>query len=408
MKHSVSHKTHFIARYEVDGVNRSAFFSRSNYTQAEAEKELTEKGIKNFFFSFEPYEPVAFGENGFLFSGEIGFDITTEKLLPYLEAGNEIIIDSFGGDLWEGWKIHDAIKAMGTNPSIGVLGSCASAATMILLATDNRWATFNSRFLIHNPWMMAIGDDELMYMSADELKKEKNNIAKLYSSISGKSFDETLALMKEERFMGADEMLEFNFITQIKGEIKPKKDDEMNKEEIKAALDEQEQSLLSKIKAWIKPKSPKNAVFQDVNGVDIDFGEEIETLDQVEVGTTATIDGSPATGEHTMSNGNVYVFEAGAVTEITEAGEGDDLEAENAALKQEIEDLKAQNAAKAEEVKNLKAETEKVKADAAKDFQAVKADFEKFKNKFSDTPPVSNTPSGDPEPVGGFKFKRKK
>lgn len=405
MKTNVSHKTHFIARYEVDGVQRSAFFSRSKYSQADAEKELKDKGIQNFFMVFEPYEPVQFGENAWIFRGDVGFDITTEVLLPYLEAGNEIILDSFGGDLWEGWKIYDAIKTMGTNPSIGVLGSCASAATLPLLATDNRWATANSRFLIHNPWMMAVGDDSLMYMSADELKKEKNSIANLYSTISGKAVDEILALMKEERFMSADEMFEYNFITTIKGEISLKNEDDMNKEEIKAALDEQEQSLLSKIKNWFKPK---NAVFQDVNGVDIDFGGDVETLDQVEVGTTATVDGAPAEGEHTMSNGNIYLFEAGAVTEITEAGAGEDLEAENAALKQEIEDLKAQNAAKDTEIQNAKAQTAKIKADAARDFQAVKSDFEAFKNKFSDAPPASKTPEGGQEESTGFKFNRKK
>ena len=312
MNKNFSHKTHFIARYDVNGVSRTAFFSRDKYTKADAEKELSDKGVQNFFMFFEPYAPVQFGDNAWLFRGDIGFDITTEVLLPYLQAGNEIVLDSFGGLLWEGWKIYDTIKAMGTNPSIGVLGSCASAATLPLLATENRWATANSRLLIHNPWADVVGDDAVMYTTADFLKGEKMTAANMYATVSNKPVDEILALMKEERFMSATEMLQYNFITEIRGEIKPKIE-EMNKEEIKAALDEQEKSLLSKIKAWITPKAPKNAIFQDVNGIDLDFGEEITSLDQIVVGSTATVDGAPADKAYVLSNGNTYTFEAGAV-----------------------------------------------------------------------------------------------
>ena len=409
MKKQLSHKTHFIARYTVDGISRTSFFSRDEYSKADAEKNLKDKGIQNFLFFMEPYEPVAFGENGILFRGEIGFDITTEILLPYLQDGKEIVMDSFGGSLWEGWRLHDTVKALGTNPSIGIIGTCASAATLLLLATENRWSTENSRLLIHNPWASVVGDDDEMLSEGSNLKQEKNRIVNLYSKVSGKSVDELLALMKEERFMTSDEMLAYNFITKIRGDLSINnnnlKNKEMNKEEIKDALAEQEKNLLGHIKSWFKG-APKAAVFQDVNGVDLDFGEAVETLEQIEVGMTATVDGEPADGEVVLSNGYTYVFVAGEVTEII-IPEEDDLETENAALKQELEMLKAKNTLNVSEVKNLKSEIGKIRADTLKSLNKVKSDFDIFKNKFSDGAPSANVPSVDEPKPEGFIFKRK-
>ena len=407
MKKHISPHTHFAARFTKDGVECSRYFERGKVTQAEAEQIMAGEGIADFFLMFAPFAPLPFGENGMIFKGDIGFDITVESMLPSLQAGKEIILDSFGGDLWEGWKLHDTIKALGTNPSIGILGSCASATTLPLLATENRWSTPNSRFLIHNPWTMAVGDDSALYRAAGSLEKEKLATANMYARVSGRSVDEMLALMIEERFMSAAEMLEYNFINEIRNEIEPK-NEEMTKEEITAALDKQEASLLGKIKAWMKPKSPKNAVFQDVNGVDLDFGDGVETLEQIVVGATATVDGAPAVGEFVLSNGNTYVFEAGAVTSIIEA-DGDDLEAENAALKAELEALKAEKASASASIAALTSEIATVKASALKDLKAVKADFDSFRTKFSSEPPVANVPDGPPatDAAGGFKFKRK-
>ena len=174
----------FLARYNENGIDKSILFDKSKFTEESAAAYLNAHQIKNFFFFFEPYEPTPFGSNSIIFKGDIGFDITTETILPYLNEGKEIILDSFGGDLFEGWKIHDAIKMLGTNPSIGVIGSCASAATMPLLASENSWMSENSRFLIHNPSTWEAGDDEAMRNTANELEKEKLKLANFYAAIS--------------------------------------------------------------------------------------------------------------------------------------------------------------------------------------------------------------------------------
>ena len=86
----------FIARYKQNGLDKSIAFDKSQFTQETAEIWLKSKGINNFILFFEPYEPQPFGENGMMFSGDVGFDITVNSIMPHIEQGKEIILHTFG------------------------------------------------------------------------------------------------------------------------------------------------------------------------------------------------------------------------------------------------------------------------------------------------------------------------
>jgi ATP-dependent protease ClpP protease subunit len=394
----------FIARYEENGITRSVAFNKSKFNKESAEEWLNNKGIKNFWFFFEPNEPKPFGENGIIFSGEVGFDITLDRMTPYLDAGNEIILDSFGGDSWEGLKIHDAIKLKGNNPSIGVLGSCMSATMQILLATQNRWMSENSRGLIHNPWTWAVGDDDVFKKEAVDLEKEKLQIASIYVQASGKDLDYILSLMKEERILRADEMLSLNFVKSIRGNIANNNnndDNDMNKEQ------KEKMSAMEKTLNAIKNlfSSPKSLVIQDVNGVELDFGDEIETVDQIQVGSTATVDGSPAVGDYVVEDGTTYKFEAGAITEIVPPADDAGSDAQVEELQAEVENLTTENSTLKAQVTKLTNANEKLQNthnSMSEKFKTVQADFLEFKNKFADD--IEEPPT--PEVEGDGKKKK--
>ena len=404
----------FLARYTQEGVNKSILFDKTMFNQEDAEKYLSEKGIQNFLFFSEPNEPEPFGKDSMLFRGDIGFDITADNIMPHIMAGKNIILDSFGGDLWESWKIHDSIKALNLNPPIGAIGTVASAAVQILLSTENRWISPNSRGLIHEAWNMTMGNASDLRRSADVLEKENVQVAVLYSSVSGKTTEEIRALMKEEKFLNADEMIGLNFAKSKtskfgdveKQEVENKKDEEMNKEE-----KEQINSIGDKVNAiWNKlfpPKTEvKNIVIQDVNGTEIDFGEAIETKEQIAIGDTATVAGEPASGEFILEDGTTYVFEGGSLTEIKEpAEEVDEMEA----LRQENEALKAENETLKTESQNAIIKRDEVKAQLETEVKEVKKEFDTFKNKFSTEKAEINTPEkeGAEEGKPKFSYKRK-
>lgn len=385
----------FIARFEKDGITRSLAFRKSEFDEAKAGEHLRNMGVNNFFMFFEPAPPVDIDENTVLFSGDVGFDITLDSVLPVLKEGKTIVFDSYGGDLWEGLKIHDAIKSLGVDAEVGILGSCMSAATLPLCAASKRWTTPNSRLLIHNAWSWVAGDAATHKKEADALAEENLGAAKIYAELTGATVAEMLELMNEERVMRADEMLQRGFVNEIKNQKK----EEMDSKEFEKKLKAQEESIMNKIQAFFKKhNAPKNAVLQDVAGNEFDFGDEIEDLEQVEVGTTATLDGAPASGEYPFPNGKTYVFEAGVVTEIrdTEAEEGND---------EEVEELK-------EEVEALKEELAAVNASFRKQLKAIKAEFSALKNAYNDEPPTPPAGPGgdDPErkPKKGFVYNGRK
>ena len=392
----------FVARYRKKGIDRSVAFNKAAFNEEKARIWLEKNDIQNFFFFFEPRVPIPFGENGIMFKGDVGFEITMETLMPHVDAGKEIILDTFGGDLWEALSIYDTFRVRNLNPSIGVVGTCASAGTIILIGTENRWISENSRGLIHNPWTWAEGDDQEIRQTADKLEKEKLNVANIYSKVSGKSVDEILILMKKEILLSADEMISYNFaksknnkFENLDNNSQKQKEDmaEKNKktnDEIKNEIGGIRKVLnsLSRLLTSIK-----NLILQDVNGVELDFGDEIETQEQIEVGTTATVDGAPASGEFTMSDGTIYTFEAGAITEITPPesdDDDDDEEMEN--LKAENEALKTENEALKVNVENSKKDMETTKAKYLEQITEVQNKLNNLEGQFSNDKPKPTTP----------------
>ena len=214
--------------------------------------------------------------------------------------------------------------------------------------------------------------------------------------------------MNEERVMRADEMLQRGFVNEIKNQ---KKEEEMDSKELEKKLKAQEESIMKKIQAFFRKNSiPKNAVLQDVAGNEFDFGDEIEDIEQVEVGTTATLDGAPASGEYPFPNGKTYVFVDGVVTEIRDTEEGgNDEEVEE--VKEEVEEVKEEVEELKEEVEELKEELAAVNASFRKQLKAIKAEFSALKNAYNDEPPTPPAgPGADPvvTPKKGFVYNGKK
>ena len=394
----------FVARYTDDkGLTKSIHFDKAQFDQSKAEAYLSAQGIKNFFFFFEPIAPSQFDETTYMLAGEVGFDITTDSIIPIVRDGFNLLIDSFGGSAFEGLKIYDAIRELGLTPRIGVMGSAASAATLILLATPkaNRWMSDNSRFLIHNPWTFEQGDDAQLRKTAAELETIKMQLANIYANETGQTVETMLSLMAEERFLTSAETAQFGFINNTI------KDEEMNNEQVVEKLSALE-TMMNKVMAFFKPV-PKNIIIQDANGVEIDFGPDVVTEVAIVVGLPATVDGQPASGDYTLADGRVFVFEGGILTEIKQAATDEEATIEE--LTAANEQMAAQLTEAQTQISALIAERDAAIANFAKasgEFDTLKAEFSAFKNDFKDFKPTPNTPSnGASGEKPKFSFKKK-
>jgi hypothetical protein len=161
----------------------------------------------------------------------------------------------------------------------------------------------------------------------------------------------------------------------------------MTEKEINDKIEEKSNSIFSKIKALFKKQGLiKALVLKTADDKNLDFGEDIQEALQIEVGSTATVDGAPAEGEFTMPDGTIYVFSGGAVTEIKAPAEP---EPAPDAVAQENETLKAQLAERDASLK----EAQETLAAVQSDLEAFKAQITSDIKGFKPQPPTQ--PDGE-------------
>lgn len=311
--------------------------------------------------------------------GAVNLKDINKQLTANKEADTIIAhINSPGGDVFEGWAIHDVLRASGKKIITQGEGIVASIATVVFLAGTERRMTDNTQLMIHNPFGFAMGDAEDMQKYAERLKKEEDRIIDFYASATGNSRDEIVEMMKEETFFTADQAIEKGFATskveQIKAVALLKID--MNADELNKKIEEGNKGILSKIMALFKKQGLiKDLVLKTADDQNLDFGEEIQEASQIEEGSTATVDGKPAEGEYTMPDGTTYVFAGGKVTEIKPPAEPEPAPAEDEAtkaLKAENEALKAQLTEAQDTLKAVKDELAAFKAEITSDIKGLK------------------------------------
>ncbi len=294
------------------------------------------------------------------------------KAIPSDDETIDIRLHCNGGEVLEGFAIYDKLRSTGKTISAVVEGTCASMATIILLAAqaDKRNAYQNAEFLIHEPYMAY----QTMHGTADELRKASEEMQRLEDKLTDIYVDRTnadrdtiVALMKEGKFISADKAQEIGLISTI---IAPasakhtpinhkKSESDMRKETITV-----EKSWLQKALSFLgMTEKPLNMTLTTADGAELTV--EREDGDP-EVGDKASPD-----GEHQMPDGKTIIVTDGVITEIREPEpeekptEPDAKDEEIEALKAKIEELQKQledaNAnGKSEDEKNVLAEVEKM------------------------------------------------
>jgi ATP-dependent Clp endopeptidase proteolytic subunit ClpP len=288
-------------------------------------------------------------------------------------------INSPGGDVSEGFAVYDFLNTLGKPVYTQIDGLCASIATVIALAGEERKIMPHSEFMIHNPWGMEMGDADRFESYAEQLRNAEAKIASLYASKTGKTAEEMLAMMKEERWMSADEAIELGFCTEKIEVAKMAAFARLNlnqtimNEDVKKELTGLN-GLLNDIKNLLSPKASAKAMVT-LTAVDSEGNEKpiyVDSEDGELEGKSVYMDESmtekaPA-GDHKLTDNRfITVNEEGVITSVredepaAESKEDEEMEAlkaENTSLKAEIEALKAVKAemqTMATELNSLKA-----------------------------------------------------
>ena len=272
------------------------------------------------------------GEEG-INSGSISDFLEQNKLADRLT----VKINSRGGDVQEGWTIHDLLVNSGKKIKTVGEGKIYSIATIIFLAGSEREIMKNADGLIHNPFIPeytladSYGSDDLIKI-ADNLIQEEEKILDFYAERTGADKAKLAEYMKEDTKLSAEDMLSLGFATKIIEPVrayalyKPKID-KMDEKDVKT-FGEKLDAIIAKIANFSRlPVTDQTITDKDGKEMKLDkeSGEPI-------VGDTASPD-----GVYVLASGKTITVAGGVVTEVTaEESELDKANAKIAELEAKI------------------------------------------------------------------------
>ena len=143
--------------------------------------------------------------------------------LLFLESqGNEDInffINSPGGVVTAGMAIYDTMQFIRPDVATIVMGQACSMGSLLATsgAPGKRKILPNARHMIHQPSGGARGQATDMEIQVEEILKMKKNLTEIYvkHNSKGKTFEEFKNDMERDKFMSAEEALEYGLVDTI-------------------------------------------------------------------------------------------------------------------------------------------------------------------------------------------------
>jgi ATP-dependent Clp protease, protease subunit len=140
---------------------------------------------------------------------------TAKRMAGVLRAiGNQDItvnINSPGGDFFEGLAIFNLLREHPAKVTIKVMGLAASAASVIAMAGDEIRMGAGSFLMIHNAWVVAIGNQHDMRDAANVLEPFDAAMADIYAARTGQKRNDVEKLMDAETWLGAGDAVSKGF-----------------------------------------------------------------------------------------------------------------------------------------------------------------------------------------------------
>lgn len=263
----------------------------------------------------------------------------------------DVSINCPGGNCIEGMAIYDKFRSMeGCTITMEVFGECSSMATIVLLSGSKRAAHPNARFCIHKPRFMdfyapMITEDDALRMH-DDLQAEKKRMNKIYLERTNMTEEQLEALMSEDRYITAEEALQYGVITEI---IQPMT---AIKQPNKKAMNLTRAQRVALRAVGLGDCIEKIEAMQDNAAVAMTLNTEDGSTIEIEreegepqVGDKAV---NTEDGKYKMADGTTIVIADGVITEIKPAEEEETMTEEEVAstiaeMTKAIEVLTAEN-----------------------------------------------------------------
>jgi ATP-dependent Clp protease protease subunit len=133
------------------------------------------------------------------------------------KADIHLYINSPGGSVSAGLAIYDTMQFVTCDVATYCIGQAASMGAVLLTAgaTGKRRALPNARIMIHQPLAGAEGTAEEIMIHAKEFKKVKQKLNNILLKHTGHPLEKIEQDTDRDRFMSAEEALEYKLIDQV-------------------------------------------------------------------------------------------------------------------------------------------------------------------------------------------------
>jgi ATP-dependent protease ClpP protease subunit len=125
----------------------------------------------------------------------------------------EVNINSGGGDFFEGIAMYNMLREHPAKVTIKILGLAASAASVIAMAGDEILMGDGTFIMIHNAWVIAVGNQNDLRSTADSLVPFDKAMANIYVSRTGKDLKAIEKLMTNETWLDPQTAISDGFAT---------------------------------------------------------------------------------------------------------------------------------------------------------------------------------------------------
>jgi ATP-dependent Clp protease, protease subunit len=132
----------------------------------------------------------------------------------------DVRINSYGGDVFDGLAIYNALVRHPATVTTHVDGIAASIASVIAMAGDTINIAESGWMMVHDAWGMAIGNARDMRDMADKLEATSQTIGNVYAARTGRSKDIIAGYMAEELWLDAPTAIAEGFATAMTENLK--------------------------------------------------------------------------------------------------------------------------------------------------------------------------------------------
>jgi len=157
---------------------------------------------------------------GSTITDEVANSIVAQLLFLHYEdqkADVHIYLNSPGGSVSAGMAIYDTMQFITCDVATYCIGQCASMGAVLLCAGAHgkRRALPNARIMIHQPLAGMEGTAEEIMIHAKEFGKVKERLNRILIKHTGHPLEKVERDTDRDRFMSADEAMEYGLIDQV-------------------------------------------------------------------------------------------------------------------------------------------------------------------------------------------------